>query len=199
MKKDDASIVILIQSGTCDGDTGSPVIKRISQTAREDYYEQQYLVTTGIDCRLKTKIYVRLSHRQILSWIQQETENVPLVMVVGGVSSDTGFANGAVELIDVNDYQNEKTCKRSISSLPINIFGHIGKYTNGAPRICGGKNENREVVKNCYEYNIVNNEWEKMRPLGGRGKDGPRMNSIALINDKDELWVCNTILFLVSL
>ena len=177
----------ITQSGTCDGDTGSPVIRRISgsETAREAYYEQQYLVTTGIDCRLKTKIYVRLSHRQILSWIQQETENVPLVMVVGGYIS--GVANGDVELIDPNDYRDTKICKRKIAPVPINIAGHVGKYTNGAPRVCGGKNDAGRVVKNCYEYNIVNNEWEEMKSLKKKRRD-----SIGLLNDDDELWVCNS-------
>ena len=183
------------QSGTCDGDTGSPVIRRISgsDTAREAYYEQQYLVTTGIDCRLETKIYVRLSHRQILSWIQQETENVPLVMVVGGRNGN-GFPDGDVELIDVNDYRNGKICKRKISSLPTKIEGHIGKYTNGAPRVCGGKNDKEKVVKDCYEYNIVSNKWEEMRDLKKK-----RMGSIALLNNEDELWVCKIILFSVKI
>ena len=49
----------LFQEGACDGDSGSPVIRRISKTSRGNpYFEQNYIVSTGLDCKLKATIYV---------------------------------------------------------------------------------------------------------------------------------------------
>ena len=42
-----------------------------------DYYEQHFIVSTGIDCRLPATIYVRVTDRQILTWIQKVTGNYP--------------------------------------------------------------------------------------------------------------------------
>ena len=45
-----------------------------SGTARDDiYFEQQFIVTGGLDCRLKSTIYTRLTERSILTWIQDIT------------------------------------------------------------------------------------------------------------------------------
>ena len=69
--------------------SGSPVIRRISNTARGDpYFEQHYIVATGLDCKLKATIYIRISNREILKWIQKTTDTSPLVMVMGGRSKE---------------------------------------------------------------------------------------------------------------
>ena len=48
-----------------------------SGTARDDvYFEQQFIVTGGIDCRLRSTIYTRISERNILTWIQEVTGNL---------------------------------------------------------------------------------------------------------------------------
>jgi hypothetical protein len=45
-----------------------------SDTAREEiYFVQQFLVTGGLDCRLRSTIYTRISERNILTWIQDVT------------------------------------------------------------------------------------------------------------------------------
>ena len=48
-----------------------------SGTARDDvYFEQQFIVTGGIDCRLRSTIYTRISERNILTWIQEVTGSI---------------------------------------------------------------------------------------------------------------------------
>ena len=48
-----------------------------SGTARDEiYFEQQFIVTGGIDCRLRSTIYTRISERNILTWIQEVTGNI---------------------------------------------------------------------------------------------------------------------------
>jgi secreted trypsin-like serine protease len=75
-------------STSCEGDSGSPVIRRISGTARgKPYYQQEYVVSTGLDCNLKATIYARVSNREILTWIQKVTDTSPLVVVIGGYTS----------------------------------------------------------------------------------------------------------------
>ena len=70
---------------SCQGDSGSPVIRRVSGTSRGNpYYQQEYIVGTGLDCNLKATIYTRVSNRKILNWIQEQTDTNPLVMVIGG-------------------------------------------------------------------------------------------------------------------
>ena len=60
------------EEGSCEGDSGSPVVKKISDTARgKPYYEQHFISSTGIDCELQATIYVRLTQRKILTWIQK--------------------------------------------------------------------------------------------------------------------------------
>ena len=72
-------------ASSCEGDSGSPVIRRVSETSRgKPYYQQEYVVSTGLDCNLKATIYARVSSREILTWIQQTTDTNPLVVVIGG-------------------------------------------------------------------------------------------------------------------
>ena len=45
-----------------------------SDTAREEiYFVQQFIVTGGLDCRLRSTIYTRISERNVLTWIQDVT------------------------------------------------------------------------------------------------------------------------------
>ena len=60
----------LFQEGACDGDSGSPVIRRVSKTARGNpYFEQHYIVSTGLDCKLKATIYVSIVRNKYASKI----------------------------------------------------------------------------------------------------------------------------------
>jgi hypothetical protein len=60
----------------CEGDSGSPVVRVFEGTARgKPYYEQHFIVSTGIDCRLPATIYVRVTNREILTWLQNITGN----------------------------------------------------------------------------------------------------------------------------
>ena len=76
--------------GACEGDSGSPVIRRISVSGRgRPFYQQDFIVSTGLDCRLRATIYTRVSQRKVLHWIQKISGTQPVVMVVGGFSSHT--------------------------------------------------------------------------------------------------------------
>ena len=45
-----------------------------SGTARDEiYFEQQFIVNGGLDCRLRSTIYTRLTERKVLTWIQDVT------------------------------------------------------------------------------------------------------------------------------
>ena len=75
------------------------MIRRISGTARgRPYFEQHYIVSTGIDCELRATIYTRVTNREILTWIQKESDSFPLLMVVGGYNKESLLLND-VELI----------------------------------------------------------------------------------------------------
>ena len=60
-------------SAACEGDSGSPVIRRISTSGRGTikFYQQEFIVATGLDCRLPATIYTRVSQRDVLHWIQE--------------------------------------------------------------------------------------------------------------------------------
>jgi hypothetical protein len=50
------------------------VVRVFEGTARgTPYYEQHFVVSTGIDCRLPATIYVRVTDREILTWLQDIT------------------------------------------------------------------------------------------------------------------------------
>ena len=57
----------------CSGDSGSPIIKRISNSRGKPYFEQHYIVATGIDCSLKASFYTRVTNPEIFTWIQDLT------------------------------------------------------------------------------------------------------------------------------
>ena len=51
----------------------------------------------------------------------------------------------------------------------IKLWGHVGTYAKGAPRVCGGQNQDGTVVKTCYEYNAKENYWEEMKDMKEKG------------------------------
>ena len=161
------------EEGSCEGDSGSPVIRRVSGSARgKPFFEQAFVVSTGLDCKLKATIYARVSERRILTWIQKITNTEPLLMVVGGYSegfSDNNLLNN-VEIIEPN-FNPKSRCSRSIRPVLGNLFevvtdndtlivedteitGLTGQFTNYAAIICGGQNI-LGYVNSCYEYDAL--------------------------------------------
>ncbi len=62
------------EAGACRGDSGGPLVKYITNTARYPYYEQHFIVSSGIgECNLEAQIFVRVADRQVLTWIQKIT------------------------------------------------------------------------------------------------------------------------------
>ena len=57
--------------GSCNGDSGSPVIKIVGDSARETYFEQVFIVSGGISCKFEAQIYTRVNNRKILTWIRK--------------------------------------------------------------------------------------------------------------------------------
>ena len=112
---------------SCEGDSGSPVIRKIEGTAREKpYYQQEYVVSTGLDCNLKATIYARVSNREILTWIQDVTNTYPLVVVIGGFSkleyTRTKKIKPKIEPGPDNDIEivsRDRKCQKGIA--PVNL------------------------------------------------------------------------------
>ena len=109
-------------SGSCEKDSGGPVVKLVIGSARNrPYYEQKFIVSDGSMCKAKATILTRVSNRQILSWIQKTTDTSPLLMVVGGYSSELiNNVNGllrSVELITPNGNSLCSTGSRSVKWL----------------------------------------------------------------------------------
>ena len=76
-------------------------------------------------------------------------------MVVGGISGrqedDDVIYHHEVEVIDLNDFPNRKTCVNP-PNYPIGSAS-TGAYFNGVPLVCGGRNESFHTNE-CYEYNL---------------------------------------------
>ena len=110
------------------------MVKRVIGTARNrSYYEQQFIVSDGFMCEAEVTILTRVSNRQILSWIQKTTDTSPLLMVVGGYSSESfNNVNGllrSVELITPNGNRLCSTGSGSVKWLSGRQF--IAKGTGG--------------------------------------------------------------------
>lgn len=163
-----------IQEGACDGDSGSPVIKRISNTARETaFYEQHFIVSTGIDCKLKATIFTRISERRILQWIQKVTETTPVLMVIGGyASSRRGKPPGPTNDIEIINGKKDKFCSKAVKPYTGlgydnpetgilekegEVIGLTGYFSKEAAIMCGGKNF-LENLNRCFEFNPETNE-----------------------------------------
>ena len=121
------SIQNVLFSGSCEKDSGGPVVKQVIGSARNrPYYEQIFIVSDGFLCKAKATILTRLSNRQILSWIQKTTDTSPLLMVVGGYSSKIiNNVNGllkSVELLTPSGSPYCSTGSRSVASITGRTF-----------------------------------------------------------------------------
>ena len=118
--------------GSCDGDSGGPVVRRVVESARKQpFYEQQFIVSDGFSCKAEATIFTRVSNRQILSWIQETTDTSPLIMVVGGYNNrNKNKVNGllkSVELLTPSGNPYCSTGSRSVASLFGRTFDLKGK------------------------------------------------------------------------
>ena len=58
---------------SCQGDLGSPVVYAIEGTARVNYFEQHFVLSSGFDCKLPAMAFTQVSNRQVLNWIRNVT------------------------------------------------------------------------------------------------------------------------------
>ena len=69
---------------SCQGDSGSPVIRRVTDSARgRPYYEQHFIVSDSAvagRCDAKASLFTRVADRQILTWIQN-VKNQSLILL----------------------------------------------------------------------------------------------------------------------
>ena len=107
----------LCTAGSCDGDSGGPVVKRIVGSARNrPYYEHQFIVSDGFKCEAQSTIFTRVSNRQILSWIQKITDTSPLLMVVGGFNDkDLNKVNGLLRSVELITPTGNRFCNTARS------------------------------------------------------------------------------------
>ena len=112
--------------GACEGDSGSPVTRKISYSGRgRPFYQQEFIVSSGLDCRLRATIYTRVSQRKVLHWIQKISGTQPVVMVVGGFSSHTKeFLRAKAK---VNTYILQGTITQSVPPIWKHIQTHFSK------------------------------------------------------------------------
>ena len=66
---------------------------------------------------MKASIFTRITNREILNWIQDQSQSAPLLMVVGGYNGTTALND--VELIST---QGKKCVK------PIRSIGEVRSY-----------------------------------------------------------------------
>lgn len=164
-----------VKEGACDGDSGSPVIKRIIGTARgKPYFEQHFIVSTGIDCKLEATIYARVTNRRILNWIQQVTETTPVLMVAGGYSDFNEYGPGLTNDIEIISGKDKRACSKAVRPLEGELIeleddygayyadsasavGITGYFVKDAPILCGGKNA-QDNLNACFEMDLKTNE-----------------------------------------
>ena len=143
------------------------LVRRISDGARkESYFEQAFIVSTGLSCKLKAQIFTRIADRANLRWIQDVTDTHPLLMVYGGygkvdTSSQPQLLDN-VELISTNKhfvcrehlrpirFEDNDDVKEGIES-DTQVVGGVGIFASDAAIICGGQNR-KGYYKKCYEY-----------------------------------------------
>jgi hypothetical protein len=101
----------------------------ISGSARgKPFYEQHFIVSGGIDCKLKATIYTRVTDRRVLNWIQRNTETAPLLMVVGGFSSKK--ANGVINDIELISTKKSNLCSKHVKPIFGRRFNQDGVIQN---------------------------------------------------------------------
>ena len=118
--------------GSCDGDSGGPVVRRVVESARKQpFYEQQFIVSDGFSCKAEATIFTRVSNRQILSWIQETTDTSPLIMVVGGYNNrNKNKVNGLLKSVELLTPSGNKYCNagsRSVASVTGRTFKAQGE------------------------------------------------------------------------
>ena len=80
-----------LRKGDFEVNEGSPVVKKVTQTARrEGYHVQEFISKNQMEM-------VKISERFILSWIQNITDTAPVLMVYGGKAKD-GTPNYSTEV-----------------------------------------------------------------------------------------------------
>ena len=103
--------------GSCEGDSGGPVVRRVVESARRrPFYEQHFIVSDGLVCEAEATIFTRVSNRQILSWIQKITDTSPLLMVVGGFNDkDLNKVNGLLRSVELITPTGNRFCNTARS------------------------------------------------------------------------------------
>ena len=175
--------------GSCFGQSGGPVVRRVDNSARQEYYEQHFIVSTGLDnCKkLEATLYTKVANREILTWIQKETDTTPLLLVYGGYNGTKNAFNNPDGIL--NDVELISTTKPSLCSKRVqpvqgdllvtydpvdereivldsaSTLGPVGIYAKDAAIVCGGHGQDGDK-DHCYEFdNNVNryyNHWSHM-------------------------------------
>ena len=113
---------LTFQLENCQDNSGNPVIRQITNSARKKpYFQQEFITSKGIGCQLGGTVFTRISNRDILYWIQQVTNTFPLVMVVGGYNTEKELLTD-VELISG---EANNVCSKNIRP----IYGRVS-YIN---------------------------------------------------------------------
>ena len=116
------SLFLTFQLENCQDNSGNPVIRQITNSARKKpYFQQEFITSKGIGCQLGGTVFTRISNRDILYWIQQVTNTFPLVMVVGGYNTEKELLTD-VELISG---EANNVCSKNVRP----IYGRVS-YIN---------------------------------------------------------------------
>ena len=102
-----------------------------------------------MNCEKNVAVYIRVTGRRILPWIQKVTETTPLLLVAGGNSRSTNGPD--IEVISGKDNRHcSKSVKPYFGRSFIDEVGEIehegdalgmtGQFVKQAPIVCGGKN-----------------------------------------------------------
>ena len=196
-----------ITQTSCEGDSGSPVVRKITGGARKEaYYEQAFIVSTGLSCKkLKAQVFVRIAERAVLKWIQSVTNTHPILLVYGGYGRLTNDSSeqllNSVELISTN---KNFVCKKHVNPITFvedplanqngienedtQVLGGVGIFSQDAVIVCGGKNR-KEVQKFCYEYMPATNTWQVVKPM-----QKPRFLATSVRQDEGKMWVMGGVL-----
>ena len=189
-----------ITQTSCEGDSGSPVVRQITGGARKErYYEQAFIVSTGLSCKdLKAQIFVRVADRNVLRWIQEVTDTHPLLMVYGGYGkADRNEQNKILNSVEVISTNKNFVCQKHVRPIDFpdfqenkvnfeketQVLGSVGTFTQDAALFCGGQNRNGSY-NHCYEYIPTDNTWEVAKPMKQK-----RFLATAVRQDDGKMWV----------
>eukprot|EP00094_Tigriopus_californicus_P006154 TCALIF_05926-PA protein Name:"Similar to snk Serine protease snake (Drosophila melanogaster)" AED:0.19 eAED:0.19 QI:0/0.83/0.71/0.85/0.66/0.71/7/188/824 len=190
----------ILVGGSCVGDSGSPIIRPRSDTARDRYYEAVALVSGGVSCALEAQIYTRLTNRQILTWIQRNTDTSPYLMVIGGYNENE--FNGLLRDVELISAEPNNLCTKRVRPLNGRVFnvsgnteyeagtlGMTGQVTKDAAIVCGGKNGD-DNLNTCHKYLPLDNDWIKS-PVSGELPNmlEPRFYAGSALDEQGNMWV----------